>query len=353
MFISYIKHVVNDKHIRNYTLLDNEIKHKFMMQKCHIAQSLENSYKMVAIEVINNSNTYDVILRFQNKKLIYCHSFVLGFLEYFCCINDFKINNKYTILDMNCDFEHIHFIINYLYTGTMGNMDYFRDNCIDILLIIDMFGFLNLNYNIELNKFIITNLIHYLMDHIEYIFLCYYNKNGFYKFIDRVGMLWDLMENVDCVMNYDIWKPGYDKIICCEIGRYLVGDNTCILINTPFFMKRFAKSNYGANLIIKYRVTHLFPKIVDRYNYDKLLVILFADKPKYMHRIIDYFVLVLPNNLSLHNTLEIPKDILNYKHMFNKFNDHTKKLLYEKFNNKNNNNMLSNISINHIIQNIK
>lgn len=350
MFLSYIKHVINEKSVNDYTQLDNEIKHKFMMQKCHIAQSLENSYKMVAIEIVNCSDTYDVILKFKDKKLFYAHSFVLGFLEYFCCINDFKTNNKYTILDMNCVYDHIHFVLNYLYTGTMGNMDYLKDNCIDILLIIDMFGFLNLSYDICLNKYIIKQLINYLMENVEYIFLKYYNVNGFYNFIHKVGMVWDLMENVDCIVNFDVWKPKYDSVICHEIGRYLVGGNNTIFINTPFFIKRFAKTHSGNKLIIEHRCCHLFPIIVNENNYDKLLSILLHDKPIYMDKIIKYFVLVLPNNLFLHNTLDIPKHILHYGPMFDKFDNYTKKLLNEKFNNRHGKPM--NISTEYITKNI-
>ncbi len=230
----------------------------------HLNLSFIISYfgKTIGKKIMENSNSYDIILLFENGKQIKTHTQLLRSVGCFKFITDFPDDTSKQIRKekVNFDYDNMVIIINYLYLGT-GNINY--KNCIEYILLID-------SVDIQNNHKLFLDLCRGCIHNFNFnIFNCF-NDNTFCNFLHKFDILLDILINNDSTITTNIQylkMPNYFKSLFKHNEKKF---DINILFESQFFTKRLLDTKYGQLLVEENKYFPLFKYIKNDDNYDRL-----------------------------------------------------------------------------------
>lgn len=231
----------------------------------------------IANKIMKNSKTYDIILFFENGKQIKTHTQLLKFVGCFKFITDYPTENtgeSPRIEKVSFDYENIKFVINHLY---VAYYDIDTNKYIDYILILDS---VDIQDHQELFFKLCSMCVAYFTDSIIYCF----KNNNFEDFLRKLDLLLDIFKNIKGkVFIYDF--KCVEIFFTCHKASY----DDQILIESPLFIKKLLKTNFGYKLIIENKLFHLIEQIITDDNYYELLESVITENPKNLFDILKVF----------------------------------------------------------------
>ncbi len=270
--------------------------------------------KEIGEKMMTSSNTFDIILIFDNGKQIKTHTQILSSVGCFKFIADFPDDDSKHIREekVNFDYDNIRIIIDYLYLG-IGNID--SNNYIDYILLID-------SVDIETDDKLFPILYAQCLVCFEQNIINCFENNSFYDFLHKFDILLDIFINNDSTMTTKtkyLKIPNYIRSLYKNYGEKF---NVIMLLESQFFTKRLLYTKYGYQLIEETKYFPLFKYIINGDNYDKLFEIVIAThEPNMLNMLLPFVKNVFKFNNN--NLIEkLPIEAFNHP-------------IYEKLTNKN------------------
>ncbi len=242
--------------------LTNNLFEDFINSGNSIMYSTDTFHYRVAKKIMDDNNSFDIILQFEGGKKINIHSFLLKQVGYFGFITDCEndeINDEIKKIDLNFNYDYFKSVVEYLYTGEV----YYGKNCIDYILFVDSLNIENDNYYInELMSHCILNIER----NIEQCFI----ENTFENFLHKMAVFIDIYGSGD----YCIFKSIRDWVLENN-------DKYCMetLTKAPIFNKKCGPKLFGYKIVVKFRLYDLFVNVADEKHFNVLINILIANNP--------------------------------------------------------------------------
>lgn len=239
----------------------------------------------IAGDIFINSNCYDIILKFTNGKEIKCHREILKYIGYFSYIDNFQGNiNGITEYVIDYKYEHIHFIINYLYIGKIDEC-HLLNNFLDLIILCD---YLLVSYDISTNTIIdqdnlLLRLCNYFFPYHNSILLKSFNCDNYDEFLDKICKLLSIYEytgNNDFVLKMKIW---FEENIQLFDSKKLISNHifTTKLCTNKLYNKIIIDNNY-MNMFLEIsnseNCNEIFTKLFNNRHYNWDLINSLMDK---------------------------------------------------------------------------
>jgi hypothetical protein len=228
--------------------------------------------------ILKDSKCFDIVLKCIGGE-IKCHKIFLKHMSMFGYLQDFSDNSDITFLDINIDFNHMFYIMLYVYTNNFPLNKYVINNCIEILITVNFCGLLKTNNDND--DTVIKILVNHFIVEAKTILDSTFKKYEFGKFCDMTRLVIDIAEknglrtknsigywlsenvsviDIQCVKDTGLFEKlettsFYEKFV---IGR-LDYDNFYVIVN---------KDNHPqlTNLLIKNEPNVMFEVLVKMFS---------------------------------------------------------------------------------------